>query len=215
MIDYYIKDTLDASNVQEFRGVLKRFMDGSFVRFAFYKGSEGNDNRHGAPGRFTTRDNDVRVHRSVVVHKFPAPPSPCTPYAHAYVRLCPCILINTLLTPRPRHINHETMENAVGGGPTGVDLSIPLSCIPPPPSPVYPRCVPRTPSVATMGHISLSLSLSNSNSCMRAISPRKVSTSIYCEISRERARLYRAKRLPVEEPAVVDRGMGLGVLTLR
>lgn len=159
MIDYYIKDTLDASNVQEFRGVLKRFMDGSFVRFAFYKGSEGNDNRHGAPGRFTTRDNDVRVHRSVVVHKFPAPPSPCTPYAHAYVRLCPCILINTLLTPRPRHINHETMENAVGGGPTGVDLSIPLSCIPPPPSPVYPRCVPRTPSMATMGHISLSLSL--------------------------------------------------------
>lgn len=153
-----MKDTLDASNVQEFRGVLKRFMDGSFVRFAFYKGSEGNDNRHGAPGRFTTRDNDVRVHRSVVVHKFPAPPSPCTPYAHAYVRLCPCILINTLLTPRPRHINHETMENAVGGGPTGVDLSIPLSCIPPPPSPVYPRCVPRTPSVATMGHISLSLS---------------------------------------------------------
>ena len=215
MIDYYMKDTLDASNVQEFRGVLKRFMDGSFVRFAFYKGSEGNDNRHGAPGRFTTRDNDVRVHRSVVVHKFPAPPSPCTPYAHAYVRLCPCILINTLLTPRPRHINHETMENAVGGGPTGVDLSIPLSCIPPPPSPVYPRCVPRTPSVATMGHISLSLSLSNSNSCMRAISPRKVSTSIYCEISRERARLYRAKRLPVEEPAVVDRGVRLGVLTLR
>lgn len=27
-----------------------------------------------APGRFTTRDNDVRVHRSVVVHKFPPPP---------------------------------------------------------------------------------------------------------------------------------------------
>lgn len=109
------------------------------------------------------------------LHKFHSPhlcPSSCTPYAHAYVCLCPCILINTLLTPRPRHINHETMENAVGGGPTGVDLSIPLSCIPPPL--LYPRCVPRTPSMATMG---ISLSLSNFNSCMRAISPRKVSTS--------------------------------------
>lgn len=150
------------------------------------------------------------------MHKFPPPPCcpsscPCTPYAHAYACLCPCILINTLLTPRPRHINHETMENAVGGGPTGVDLSIPLSCIPLPPS------LSCTLDVCHVRHPwqqwGISLSLSNSNSCMRAISPRKVSTSIYCEISRERARLYRAKRLPVEEPAVVDRQEG--ILTLR
>lgn len=126
------------------------------------------------------------------------PPAPAVHTVCTRVCLCPCILINTLLTPRPRHINHETMENAVGGGPTGVDLSIPLSCIP------FPRCVPRTPS-NNGGYISLSLSRLPYT---RAISPRKVSTaSIYCEISRERARLYRAKRLPVEEPAVVDSGV--------
>lgn len=40
------------------------------------------------------------------VHK-----SVCTP-GHGYV----CILINTLLTPRPGNINHKTMENGARGG---------------------------------------------------------------------------------------------------
>lgn len=38
----------------------------------------------------------------------------CAPSARVCTYVCTCILINTLLTPRPRHINHETMENAVG-----------------------------------------------------------------------------------------------------
>lgn len=40
------------------------------------------------------------------VHK-----SVCAP-GHGYV----CILINTLLTPRPGNINHKTMENGARGG---------------------------------------------------------------------------------------------------
>lgn len=199
---------------QELRGTLKRVIDGSSLR-SFYgiRGKRQSTRRPVDLQRGTTMfASTVRslCINSLLPHCCPSS-CPCTPYAHAYVRLCPCILINTLLTPRPRHINHETMENAVGGGPTGVDLSIPLSCIPLPPS------LSCTLDVCHVRHPwqqwGISLSLSNSNSCMRAISPRKVSTSIYCEISRERARLYRAKRLPVEEPAVVDRQEG--ILTLR
>lgn len=160
----------------------------------------GRQSTHGGPvdlqrgtTMFTSTVRSLCINSS---HRYVA--SPAVHTVCTRVCLCPCILINTLLTPRPRHINHETMENAVGGGPTGVDLSIPLSCIP------FPRCVPRTPS-NNGGYLSLSLSRLPYT---RAISPRKVSTaSIYCEISRERARLYRAKRLPVEEPAVVDSGV--------
>jgi len=43
---------------------------------------------------------------------------------HGYV----CILINTLLTPRPGNINHKTMENGAWGRSYSGDLSIPLSC---------------------------------------------------------------------------------------
>lgn len=122
---------------QELRGTLKRVIDGSSLR-SFYgiRGKRQSTRRPVDLQRGTTMfASTVRslCINSLLPHCCPSS-CPCTPYAHAYVRLCPCILINTLLTPRPRHINHETMENAVGGGPTGVDLSIPLSCIPLPPS---------------------------------------------------------------------------------
>lgn len=118
----------------------------------------GRQSTHGGPvdlQRGTTMFTSTV--RSLCINSSPSHRYVASPAVHTVctrVCLCPCILINTLLTPRPRHINHETMENAVGGGPTGVDLSIPLSCIP---SPVPSMCATYA---IQQWRISLSLSLS-------------------------------------------------------
>lgn len=145
---------------QELRGTLKRVIDGSSLR-SFYgiRGKRQSTRRPVDLQRGTTMfASTVRslCINSLLPHCCPSS-CPCTPYAHAYVCLCPCILINTLLTPRPRHINHETMENAVGGGPTGVDLSIPLSCIPLPPSLSCTMCATYAIHGNNGGSLSLSL----------------------------------------------------------